>query len=450
MTLKNSLMNLFKNLYIHNKFYYYLAGLSALFLVSFWIGELYPVAWVLMVVLAVLFLFDTLLLFRVKNGIDSRRMLPKKFSNSDENPVPITVQNDYPFSIHIKVIDELPEQFQKRDFNYEANLAVNQAHNFEYNVRPVERGEYHFGNLNIYVSSSLNMVARRYRFNKSQEVAVYPSYIQMRKYEFLAMSNRLTEFGLKKIRRIGHTMEFEQIKNYIPGDDVRTINWKATAKKAALMVNQYQDEKSQPIYSLIDLGRVMKMPFESLKLLDYAINSTLAFSNIALLKNDKAGLITFSKKIDQIVPASSKRTHINTLNEALYNIDTQFTDSNFSYLYATIRRKVTHRSVLILYTNFEHVSSLKRQLPFLKAIAKQHLLVTVFFENTELDDLISQNAEDLQSIYHKTIAEKFAYEKRLIVKELEKRGIYSILTKPQQLSVSVINKYLEFKAKGLI
>jgi uncharacterized protein (DUF58 family) len=194
----------------------------------------------------------------------------------------------------------------------------------------------------------------------------------------------------------------------------------------------------------------MKMPFEELKLLDYAINSTLAFSNIALLKNDKAGMLTFSKKVDTIVAASNKRTHINTINEALYNIDTQFTDSDYSLLYATVKRKVTHRSLLILYTNFEHISALRRQLPFLKAIAKQHLLVTVFFENTELDELINENAEDLQSIYHKTIAEKFAFEKRLMVKELENRGIHAILTKPKNLTVNVINKYLEFKAKGFI
>ena len=443
-------MSILKNLYLHQKFYYYLAFIAGVFLISYWLEILYVVAWVLTVVLGVLFLFDALLLFSRKNGINARRILPKKFSNSDKNPVPITLQNKYPFNIHVKVIDELPEQFQKRDFNYKVYMNTDSIHDFNYDVRPVERGVYYFGDLNIYVSSILNMVARRYRFDHSQAVAVYPSYIQMRKYEFLAMSNRLTEFGLKKIRRIGHTMEFEQIKNYVSGDDVRTINWKATAKKASLMVNQYQDEKSQPIYSLIDTGRVMKMPFEGLKLLDYAINSSLAFSNIALLKNDKAGMIAFSKKVDQIIPASSKRTHINVLNEALYNIDTQFTDSNYGYLYATIKRKITHRSLLLLYTNFEHMSSLKRQLAYLKAISRRHLLVAVFFENTELDELITANAEDLQSIYHKTIAEKFAYEKRLIVKELESRGIHAILTKPQQLSVNVINKYLEFKAKGLI
>ena len=398
----------------------------------------------------ILFLVDLVLLYRFSEGLKANRLLRDKLSNSDANNVSIAIENRYPFEVFLKVIDELPFQFQVRDFTKTEALKLYDKKVFMYEITPVERGEYHFGSLNIYVSSLLKIVSRRYRFAKEKKVAVYPSYVQMKKYEFLAMNNRLTEFGLKKIRRIGHTMEFEQIKEYVLGDDVRTINWKATAKKGELMVNQYQDEKSQPIYSIIDVGRVMKMPFEGLKLLDYAINSTLAFSNIALLKNDKAGMLTFSKKVDNIVPASNKKTNLSLLNEVLYKIDTDFSDSDFGLLYGMIKRKINQRSLLILYTNFEHISALKRQLPYLKSIAKQHLLVTVFFENTELDELISVNAEDLQDIYEKTIAQKFAYEKKLMVKELEKNGIYSILTKPGHLSVNVINKYLEFKSKGLI
>jgi len=443
-------MNFIKSLYIHQRFYSYISIIVATFLISFWFPILFTVAWFLVTILIVLFISDVYLLFKTKKGISARRLLTAKFSNSDENPIPITVKNNYKFKIEVKLIDELPVQFQKRDFEQIAFINPLQVWDFEYAVKPVERGEYYFGKLNVYVSTFLRIVARRYKFQENDMVAVYPSYIQMKKYEFLAMSNRLTEFGLKKIRRIGHTLEFEQIKNYTPGDDARTINWKATAKRSQLMVNQYQDEKSQPIYSIIDVGRAMKMPFEELKLIDYAINSTLAFSNIALRKNDKAGLLTFSKKVDIIVAASNKKTHLNTINEALYNCNTQYTDSDFGYLYALIKRKIKQRSLLILYTNFEHISSLKRQLPFLKAISKYHLLVVVFFENTELDSLITENAEDLQTIYHKTIAEKFAYEKRLIVKELESNGIYGILTKPQNLTVNVINKYLEFKAKGFI
>lgn len=443
-------MNLIKGLYIHERFFKIIAVIVVLFTVSFWFPQFYVVAWILFVLLFTLFLIDIFILFRFKKGVKATRILSEKFSNSDDNPIPINIENNYPFSVEIKFIDELPVQFQKRNFKKTIQLSKATKNNFIYEVRPVERGEYHFGKLNAFVSSPLKIIAKRYKFNDYAMVSVYPSYIQMKKYEFLAMSNRLTEFGLKKIRRIGHTMEFEQIKDYVAGDDIRTINWKATAKRAQLMVNQYQDEKSQPIYSIIDLGRVMKMPFENLSLLDYAINSTLAFSNIALRKNDKAGMLTFSKTVENIVSASNKKTHLNTINESLYNINTQFTDSDFGLLYAMIKRKITQRSLLILYTNFEHMSAMRRQLPFLKAIAKQHLLVVVFFENTELDELITTNAEDLQDVYHKTIAEKFAYEKRLIVKELQNRGIHAILTKPKNLTVNVINKYLEFKAKGFI
>ncbi len=393
---------------------------------------------------------DLIVLYRFKKGFSAQRIVSDKLSNSDENEIAITLENRYPFQVFVSVIDELPEQFQKRDFDYLTSLQVADKKSFTYNVRPVERGEYKFGNLHVFVSTLLQIFSRRYVFSNDKAVKVYPSYVQMKKYEFLAMHNNLTEFGMKKIRRIGHTMEFEQIKNYIPGDDVRTVNWKATAKRGELMVNQYQDEKSQPIYSIIDVGRVMKMPFEGLKLLDYAINSTLAFSNIALLKNDKAGMLTFSKNVEKIIAASNKKTNLSVINEELYKITTDFSDANFALLYATIKRKINQRSLLILYTNFEHISALKRQLPYLKMIAKKHLLVTVFFENTELDKLITENTEDLQSIYHKTIAEKYAYEKRLIVKELEKNSVHAILTKPAQLSVNVINKYLEFKAKGMI
>jgi uncharacterized protein (DUF58 family) len=443
-------MKFLKSLYIHNQFFIYIAIVAVCFLLSYWIPVLFAIAWMAFIIIAVLFVVDILLLYRFKQAISSRRLLPDKFSNSDANPVSITITNNYPFQVFIEVIDELPIQFQKRDFSYKMSLVSHEVHDFNYDVRPVERGEYFFGNLNIYASSVLKIVKRKYQFQNEQLVTVYPSFIQMQKYDFLAISNNLTAFGLKKIRKIGNTQEFEQIKDYVQGDDFRTVNWKATAKRGALMVNQYQDEKSQPIYSIIDTGRVMKMPFNGLKLLDYAINSTLAFSNVALKKHDKVGMLSFSKTIESFLPALHKLTYLNSILENLYNINTQFTDSDFGLLYAQLKRKVTHRSLLLLYTNFEHISSLKRQLPYLQAISKKHMLVVIIFENTELDELIAQDAEDLQSIYHKTIAEKFSFEKRLMAKELQKHGIQTILTAPENLTINTINKYLEIKARGLL
>jgi uncharacterized protein (DUF58 family) len=440
-----------KKIFTHSRLYIYLSVIAVMFLLSYWFQVLYSAAWILVAVFIVLVIVDLLILFRLKNGVVAERKLPIKLSNADANPIPVSIKNNYPFRIKVTVIDEIPFQFQKRNFNYIINLEQGENYKFEYSLRPVDRGEYYFGNLLVFVSSPLRIFIKRYVFcDENKLVKVYPSYIQMKKYEFLALNNRLYEYGLKKIRRLGHTMEFEQIKKYVPGDDIRTINWKTTAKHAKLMVNEYQDEKSQPIYSLIDTGRIMKMPFEGLKLLDYAINSVLAFSNIILLKKDKAGLIEFGKKVEHFLLASNVKSRLSIINETLYNIDSDFVDSDFSYLYTFVRRNISQRSLLILYTNFEHKSSLKRQMIYLKALAKKHLLVVIIFENTELDELVSKKVEDLQGVYHKTIAEKFVYDKRLIVKELQLNGIHTILTKPENLTVNVINMYLEFKSRGRI
>lgn len=443
-------MRLLKALYIHNTFFWYLAALCAVFILSYWIKGLYPLAWVGTLLLAAFFLFDFYLLFASGRGLEADRALPQKMSNSDLNTVHLYFTSFYPFTAGVHLIDELPAQFQKRDFGHKTQVAKGIKNHFRYTVRPVDRGEYIFGNLNIYASSPFRIIKRRFTFSMDQMVPVYPSIIQMQQYDFLAINNHLTDLGLKKIRRIGHTQEFEQIKDYIPGDDVRTLNWKATAKRNQLMVNQYQDEKSQPVYSIIDVGRVMKMPFNGLKLLDYAINSALAFSNVALKRNDRTGLIAFSKHISTHVPAVQKITHLNTLLEKLYHIDTAFTDADFGLLYGHVKRKVNHRSLLLLYTNFEHMSALKRQLPYLLGLSKKHVLVVIFFENTELGKLVATPAADLQDIYHKTIAEKFSLEKKLMQKELQKYGIQTLLTPPEKLTINTINKYLEIKARGLL
>tara|TARA_B100001146_G_scaffold225237_1_gene248403 strand:- start:571 stop:1911 length:1341 start_codon:yes stop_codon:yes gene_type:complete len=439
-----------KSLYLHQRVFYALAVLAVLFLFSYWYNSLFPIASVGMLLLGIAMLFDGVTLYKKKEGISATRKLPEKFSNSDLNEVPLQLSNRYPFKIDFEVIDEIPVQFQKRDFLKTGSIPAGEKIRITYGLRPVERGVYTFGRLNIFVTTTLKLVKRRYVFDNGQPVKVYPSFIQMKKYAFLAIDNKLTQFGLKKIRRIGHTMEFEQIKDYVSGDDVRTINWKATAKRGDLMVNQFQDEKSQPIYSIIDASRVMKMPFEGLSLLDYAINSTLAFSNVALKKNDKTGLITFSNTIINHLAASSKKTHLNTILEVLYSIETRFLDSDFGRLYAEVKRKITHRSLLLLYTNFEHESAMQRQLPYLKGLAQKHVLVVIFFENTELTELISKKAENTPEIYHKTIAQKMDYEKKRMVKELERHGIQTVLTKPEDLTVNTINKYLEIKARGIL
>jgi len=443
-------LKFFKPFYIQPRFFYTGIAIVVLFALSYFIPSLFIVAQLSIFVLILLFILDFLIVFSGKNKIEATRILPDKFSNGDKNNIKLSISNNYPISIYLEIIDEIPEQFQVRDFKIKDTIVYRKSKSVTYHLKPTERGEYYFGSLNVYASSIINLVSKRFTFNQGAMVPTYPSFKQLKKFELLNINQNSLEYGLKKVRRLGHTMEFEQIKDYVLGDDLRTINWKATAKKNQLMVNQFQDEKSQPVYSIIDKGRIMKMPFSGLSLLDYAINATLVISNIVLKKHDKAGMLSFSKRIENVIVAQRRSSQMQLILESLYNVKTDFFESDFSRLYANIKRHITHRSLILMYTNFETLDGLNRQLPYLKAIAKSHLLVVIFFKNTELNGLITEKAQTVQQVYDKVIAEKFAFEKRLIVNELKKYGIYSILTTPENLTIDTINKYLEIKARGLL
>jgi uncharacterized protein (DUF58 family) len=424
--------------------------LIAFFALAFSIELLFIPAKIMAGTLLLLVISDFLLLFAVPEGIVARRIMEDKLSNGNDNQITIEIQNAYAFPVTVEILDEAPDQFQARHLQLSGKIAPGKNSKFFYMLRPTKRGVYSFGALNVFVSSPVGLLARRYRFEQGRNVSVYPSFLQMRKYELMVISDRLKEAGLKRLRRVGQNMEFEQIREYVTGDDYRSLNWKATSRYNQLMVNQFQDERSQCVYNVIDKGRAMKMPFEGLTLLDYAINASLVMANISLLKGDKSGLVTFNQRIGTVLPAERKQGQMQKIVEALYSQKTSYKEPDYDLLFVTLLQKIKQRSLLIIYTNFETYSSLERQLPGLKNLAKRHLVVVVIFKNTELSDILQMNPRSLEDIYLKTTAEKFMYEKELIVRQLAQHGIHAVLTEPAQLTINTINKYLELKARHLI
>ncbi len=384
------------------------------------------------------------------------RQLPDRFSNGDENVVRIRVENNYRFTIRVEVIDEIPFVFQRRDVSFEAYIPQAEAKTIRYSLRPTRRGVYGFGRVRVFVASPIGLLRRRFTCCEAHDVKVYPSFLMLHQYELLAISNNLTEMGIKRIRRVGHHTDFEQIKDYVTGDDFRTINWKASARRSKLMVNVYQDERSQQIYNVIDKGRVMQQAFRGMTLLDYSINASLVLSYVAMYKEDRAGLATFSNDFDTFVPASRRPGHMQTLLETLYAQQTEFGETDYSALVANLNKHVTKRSLVVLYTNFTGLVSMQRQLPYLQQLNKRHRLLVVFFEDEELKEYISTHHAPLtthrstESYYRQVMADRCVYEQRLIVSTLRQHGILSLLTTPQNLSVDVINRYLEMKSRQQI
>lgn len=431
------------------RFFVAAGGLALVHVVAFFLPAFRTGASALLVA-AVAILGADLILLTVTGRVDGSREMPDRLSNGDQNGVLAHIRSTYPFLARLVVVDELPPQLQVRDMAIRVRLPPEETRTVRYTVRPTERGEYRFGVINVFAQTPIGLLERRFECAEETTVPVYPSYLQMRAYSLLAASNRLSEVGVKKVRQLGHTMEFDHIREYVRGDDYRTVNWKASARHGDLMVNQYREERSQPVYSLINAGRVMRMPFDGLTLLDHSINAALVLSNIAIMKHDRAGLVGFSDTVSPVVPASRRSAQMRYIQDALYNLDTSFLEADYERLVAHVRSNVRGRALLLLFTNFMAKTSLDRQLPYLQMLSRHHTLVVIFFQNTELDAFLNARATSTADIYEHTVAEKFAHEQREIVRELEQRGIFAVYTRPEDLSTATINQYLELKARGVV
>lgn len=405
------------------------------------------------VLLATLFgltCIDAVLVFASRKPLEISRKWNERFNLGESNKVVIIVSSTANQPINFKLYEGFPLEMQERTRFFSGLVLPGGIKTFEYSFQPKRRGVFEFGDIEVQIRSVFFLVSRRISYDRKGEFHVYPSVLQMKKYELLVFHQQKVSSGIKKIRRLGNNSEFEQIKNYVQGDEIRTVNWKATSRRNELMVNQYQEEKSQSVYCVIDKSRNMQMDFEGLSFLDHSINSALVLSNIAIKKGDKAGLITYSDKLGSILPAERSAGQMRRLIESLYNQRTRFKEANYELLYQTIRRSVRSRSMITLFTNFESEFTLKRALPVLRQINQKHVLVVILFENKDLQEFAHGNAESMLDIYQATVAERMISYKSRMAQTLRQNGIHTILTLPEELSVNTINKYLELKAKGAI
>ncbi|MBP6623742.1 MAG: DUF58 domain-containing protein [Chitinophagaceae bacterium] len=440
----------YKDLFLTTSFFVSWSILVLLYVFSILFPALHVIVLSYATFLGFITFLDVSLLFFTKNGVTLQREINNLLSNGDPNQVKIIVKSSFRIALFAQLIDELPIQFQERDFSIRRILKPKDEEEILYTLTPKQRGEYHFGVTHIFVRSRISFIERRFSAMNTQVVKVYPSFIQLKHLQLKGIPEmQAFSKGQRRFKR-GSSTEFDHVKEYNRGDDYRLINWKASARKNELMINAYMDEKSQQIYCILDKGRLMKMPFNKLSLLDYAINASLMFSYVALAKEDKVGLITFAEKMGDILPSNKSRKHFQQIIDLLYRQKTQYLESNFSELTSFVRRKIGQRSLLMLFTNFETYISFERQLPYLKQMNEKHLLCVILFENTEIASLHETRGDSLEDIYIKTIADKMKYEKRMMLVELRKYGIVALHCDPAELSVQAINKYLELKAKNFL
>jgi len=430
-------------------FFSYAAAAIFLCAFGFAFSILFTLGKIFIGLLLALTIADGVVLFGRKFKVSGKRKLPSIIGVGDDVVVQLKLSFDGLMPLQAKVFDELPIPLQERSFSIDTTLELGQ-NELKYSITPIGRGIYHFGRLNVFVQGPLNLLRRKVELPIEEDVAVYPSIRQMHATELVAFSRKAAPKGFKRFKRIGQSYEFEQISPFVEGDDYRNINWRATGKTRELMVNQYQDERSQNLYCVISKGRAMKMAFKHISYLDYAINATLAISNVALKKYDNVGLITFSNKIGTALRAENRAGQIRKILDSLYSEKERSLEPDFELLYKSVDRLAKNRSLILLFANFESNHAVDRALPILRKISRKHLLVMVLFKDTELEDLGIKKKETVEEIYRVTLASRKVQEREDITQKLLRHGIHAISCRPENLSIEVINKYLELKSRGII
>lgn len=393
---------------------------------------------------------NLLLLYAGKPQFDAIRINPERLSLGDDNPISLHLHNHYGQKVKVEVMDEPPFTLQMRDLKLEAELEAGGEADLSYTVRPTRRGAYVFHNMKCYVSTWPHLLQRKFKTDQSFRTKVYPSFLFLRSAQLLSEANRNNQWGTRNVRRIGQSREFEKIREYVVGDDYRNINWKASARRHQFMVNEYQDEQAQNIYAVIDKGRGMQHTFNGLSLFDHSLNSALRLAYLSIRHADNAGLLTFEKEVETFIPAARGSNQLHKMVDGLFAEVSEFRQSDYFNLYQFCKQKLQKRSLLIVYTTFDSLTSLRRQLPYLKKLSAMHVVLVTFFVDKDVETLAQTPASEPIDYVTQMVAHKFSFEQKMVVNELRRHGIYSLLTAPEQLNTNVLNHYLELKSRRII
>jgi len=382
--------------------------------------------------------------------IDLTREIDPRFSLGVENRVTIRMTNNSRYTLHLRLKDDFPTKFKFDQVVHEFQITPYSPYILTYYLRPLRRGLYKFGDIHLQCWGVLGLLIRQRRFPAQAEVKVYPNLLEVRKYELLVRRGMLHEIGLKNSRRFGQGTELERLREYHHDDDFRRIDWKATSRQHKPIVREFETERSQEVLIILDTGRLMSSPIGDLIKLDYAINTSLMTSYVSTLKGDKVGLITFSDMVHQYVAPKPGKKQFHTMLEMLYNVQAHLVESSFEHAFEYLASQQRKRALIILFTDILDKESAQILSNHMAQLAKHHLVVCVTLSDSNILALTQQPLKQSKIIYQKAIAEKLLNEKREALEIVVKRGVVTIDVPAHQLTIAVINKYLELKAKSRI
>ncbi len=272
----------------------------------------------------------------------------------------------------------------------------------------------------------------------------------MRRYDLLLKRNRLQELGLRSTRQFGEGTEFERLRDYLPDDEYRRIDWKATARRHHPVTVEYQTERSQNVIAVLDTGRMMQSPVADMAKLDYVVNAVLLLGYVATGKGDKVGLLTFANDVDSWLNPRQGRGQFYRMLELLYGVEAQPVEPDYRRALTYLAHKQRKRALVVIFTDLSGGASMEALVSHASVLARRSLPLVVTISDPDVVAASQQTPTDSLSVYQRTAAARLLDERQLALDQLRRQGVLTLDVPANQLSIAVINRYLELKAKTLL
>lgn len=317
-------------------------------------------------------------------------------------------------------------------------------------VTPVARGPDRLGALYLWYENPIGLLRRRFSILQEEAIRVYPDLSAVERYGRLDVRNRIVEAGLRRIRMLGTGSEFESLREYLPGDAFRAVNWKATARRGRLMVSQYEAERSQSVMLLVDCGRLMTPYVGDQRKLDYSVTAALSLASIAALASDRVGAVAFARDVIAARAPRSTVASLQELSEQLYDLEPRFEEADYARIFSFAGRQLRRRSLVILLTDVADPISQSFVLAELRELARRHLIICLFMSDAAVEDAMHAQPQTVGDAFKLDVALGLSRERKAAAAILERLGVIVVDAPARSLSVALIDQYLRIKQRGLL
>lgn len=409
-----------------------------------WIALAYDVA---LIVLAIVDARTS----RLGPAVSITREFGGRFAVGAKTEVRVNVQNAQPRSISLLIKDEYPARMKLSDLR-EGSMHVEGQTSaaLVYGVTPPKRGRFEFGQIVVRFLSRWSLVWVETRVGEPVSVKVYPNMRRAREAELKALGARSLVASHRKTSWRGEGREFESLRDYVRGDELRHISWSATARRGKLTTRQYQIERDQTILIAIDGGRLMTARIDQETKLDSAVHAALALMSAAARAGDNAGLLVFGRKIKSYLPPNRGRDHMDAALEALYAVEPDMIEPSYSHALEFIAAHSKRRSLVVLLTDLVDEEGSKELLASLRLLRPRHLPLVVTIADRDLKAVVSNAPENARDLFTQSVAEEIMYLREAALRRVESQGGLALDVTAAALAPSLLEKYLQVKERGLL